>query len=70
MFDLIQNCSDIFYDSLDRVLVDFRVILGFSFFVVFVFMTVFFVLGFLIFIFETLKKKLISRKQRKADKDV
>ena len=70
MYDLIKSCSDVFYDSFDKFLVEFRVIFGFSLFVFIVLIGVFSVLVIIHFIFETLKDKLISRKQRKVDKDV
>ena len=69
MYNFIKYCSDIFYASFDMFVVEFRVVFGFALFVFCILIFVFCVLGFVLTIYETLKKKLISRKQRKTDND-
>ncbi len=69
MVDIIKYCSDSFYAGFDEFAILFREAFGFACFVGFSFAGLFFFVGLIGFIYETVKKKLLSIKQRKADKD-
>jgi hypothetical protein len=69
MLDFIKFCSDTFYGSLHEFASVFRECVGAGCFLGFILVFLWFLAGFIIIIFETVKKILISWKQRKADKD-
>ena len=69
MADIIKFCSDTFYASLDEFASVFREIVGAGCFFGLILVFLWFLAGLIIIIFETVKKILISWKQRKADKD-
>ena len=69
MADIIKYCSDSFYAGCDQFAILFREAFGFACFVGFSIAGLFLFVGLIVYIYETVKEKLLSIKQRKVDKD-